>query len=95
MENRAAAWTLIGVVVGFKAWAVLLIFLMAPTGEAVHFLIAMNWPILVGLAVLVALPATFWLRLVRTRSRRRQLVWEEWHPEEGRPSGQEPTRRRS
>ncbi len=79
MENRAAAWTLIGVVVGLKAWAVLIVFLFDPSAEALLFMLAMNWPIIALAAAALAVPAAFWLRLVRVRAKRRRLQWQEWH----------------
>lgn len=83
---RAAAWTFIGVVLGFKLWTIILILLFWPTGEALLLMLAMNWPFLLGALVLIAGPALVWYRLLRARARRRRLLWEEWHLEDRRPS---------
>jgi len=78
LENRAAAWTLVSVVLGLKAWAALLILLNQPTGRAVVFLLAMNWPLFLLVAAFLGASATVWLRLLRVRARRRRLLWQEW-----------------
>lgn len=78
MEARAAAWTLFGVVIGFKLVGALLILLMSPSGEAITFLVVMNWPFIVAAAVAVTPPTIFLARLVRARARRAELLKQEW-----------------
>lgn len=83
MEDRAAVWTLVGVVVGLKAWAVLLILLNQPSSRAVVFLLAMNWPLVLLAAAMLGASAAVWLRLLRARARRRILLRQEWDLESG------------
>lgn len=78
MENRAAAWVLVSVVLGLKVWAALLILANQPTGRAVIFLLAMNWPLFLLVAAFLGASLTVWLRLLRVRARRRRLLRQEW-----------------
>ena len=75
-----AAWTLVGVLLAFKLVTITLIFIAAnPTDNLVPMLVAMNWPWLIVLGVLLSVvPFGYWLRLVRARARRRQLQRAEW-----------------
>lgn len=78
--NCVAAWTLIGVLLVFKAVTITLIFFMArPNPQLVAQLVAMNWTWLIVLGILLSvIPSGLWFRLVRARSRRRQLQRLEW-----------------
>jgi hypothetical protein len=78
--NCTAAWTLVGVLLAFKAVTITLILIVArPDDGLVVKLVAMNWLWLIVLGVLLsAIPFGLWFRLVRARSRRRQLQRSEW-----------------
>jgi hypothetical protein len=82
VNHRAAIWTFVGVLVGFKLWSVFLIYLFADTSGTTEFLLATHflW-IAVPIALLVA-PAIFWSRLIRARARRKKLLESEWNVEE-------------
>jgi drug/metabolite transporter (DMT)-like permease len=75
-----AAWTLIGVLLTFKAVTITLIFIMArPNDQLVVQLVAMNWLWLIVFGILMsAIPFGLWFRLMRARARRRQLQRSEW-----------------
>lgn len=94
---RAAIWWLVITTLGFKLWATVLIYLMVAqmSPESLWLLIATNLPHVAGVLVVVALPVAFWVRLLRVRARRKQLLRAEWCVDErasGKPS---PVRRRS
>jgi membrane protein implicated in regulation of membrane protease activity len=76
-----AAWTLVGVLLAFKAVTITLIFLAArPSDNPIPMLLAMNWPWLIVLGLLISvIPIGFWIRLLRARARRRQLQRSEWN----------------
>lgn len=78
--NCTAAWTLVGVLLAFKAITITLVFLAAhPADNLAAMLIAMNWLWLIVLGILLtAIPFGLWFRLLRARSRRRQLQRSEW-----------------
>ncbi len=81
MGNRAAAWAVAGPLIAFKIWVIVLILMVAPHDDAVGFLVATNWPLLVVIGLLVAGPALAWWRLVRVRARRGRLRRAEWELE--------------
>lgn len=86
MAYRTAALTFAGVLIGFKLWSVLLIYMFSSEGGTTAFLLGTHvlW-ILVPIALLWA-PVLFWYRLIRTRRRRRELERAEWHVEERPPA---------
>jgi hypothetical protein len=71
---------MVAVLVTFKLVTVVLILLVAqPTGSSLPMLLAMNWPWLIVLAVLLSVvPFGFWFRLARARAHRRRLQRAEW-----------------
>ena len=77
-DGRAALWTFLGMAIGFKVITSVLIFAMMPSAHSALFLIGMNWYWLVLPVVVLALPAMFWFRLMRVRSKRRELIRSEW-----------------
>jgi len=79
--RRIAIW-FIGILVAFKLWTVLLIVIYSSTWETVQFLVANHvlW-FTVG-AALVWGPALFWVRLMRLRAQRRELIRSEWEVED-------------
>jgi drug/metabolite transporter (DMT)-like permease len=78
--NCTAAWALVGVLLAFKAVTITLIIVVAYPGEnLVPMVIAMNWPWLIVLGVLLSvIPFGFWFRLARARAKRRRLQRAEW-----------------
>jgi hypothetical protein len=81
-DDRRAMYAYFGVLAAFKLFTLVAILLYMSSWNAIVFVVANHvlW-ITVG-AILIAGPATFWGRLVRVRSRRRQLLAEEWRVEE-------------
>ena len=77
-DGRAALWTFLGMVIGFKLITSLLIFYLEPSFSSAVFLVGMNWywPLLPLLLLVV--PAMFWFRLRRVRAKRRKLILAEW-----------------
>ena len=71
---------MIGVLLAFKVVTIGLILVVSNAAEmAILPLIAMNWLWLIVLGVfLSAIPFAYWCRLLRARSRRKQLKRSEW-----------------
>ena len=82
MEGRAALWTLVGIVIFFKVYTIVLIALFDRSGEMVLLMLAMNFPYILGVIALAAIPALVGFRLLRGRTKRNRLLYEEWHVEE-------------
>ena len=81
-ERRVALWTLVGVIVFFKIYTVVLVMIFDRSAEMFIFMAAMNFPfILAGLAI-VAVVGLVWFRLLRGRAKRSQLLREEWYVDE-------------
>ena len=81
METRAALWTLIGIFIVFKLVTTAAIAMYAaPNGveTAIHLFFAFHWPFILGGLVFAVAPTMFWLRLIRMRRRRAQLLASEW-----------------
>jgi hypothetical protein len=69
------AWGFIWVLTAFKAFTTLAILWFAvPWTGAVHFVWIHAIPIFAFLALVLAIPAVFWYRLVRVRAKRRRLI---------------------
>lgn len=82
MEDKAALWTLVGVIAFFKIYTVVLVMIFDRSAEMFIFMAAMNFPfILAGLAV-IAVVGLVWFRLLRGRARRSQMLREEWYVDE-------------
>ncbi|MBI3967264.1 MAG: hypothetical protein HY329_16640 [Chloroflexi bacterium] len=83
--DHKAAWALIGILVAFKLFTAVLIFLASPSGGSFKFLLAMNvaWiaVIALGVGIVVGLPALFLYRKMRVRAKRDKLIYAEWHVE--------------
>jgi hypothetical protein len=81
-DDRRAMYAYFGILAAFKLFTLVAILIYMSSWDAIIFVVVSHvlW-IAVG-AALVAGPATFWARLVRVRSRRRQLLSQEWHVEE-------------
>lgn len=75
-------WVFFGILLGFKLWTLLLVLIVAATWDTVEFILATHvlW-ITVG-AFLLWAPVLFWVRLMRVRARRRELLRAEWEVED-------------
>src|SRR5215212_1609601 len=71
--NCTAAWTLVGVLCAFKiATIALILWLAYPHPHLGPMLLAMNWPWLIVLGMLLSvIPFGFWFRMARARAKRR------------------------
>jgi hypothetical protein len=78
--NCTAAWTLVGVLLVYKAVTIALIYVAASASNTAGFLLlATNWIWLIVLGIFLSvLPFALWFRLLRARSRRAQLRRSEW-----------------
>lgn len=79
MSYRAAAVTFAGVMIGFKLWSVILIYVVWGGDGTTTFLLGTHvlW-IAIPLLLLWA-PLMFWFRLYRVRRRREVLLESEWN----------------
>lgn len=80
-DSKAALWTFVGMIVGFKIITSIIIFMMEPTVASAAFLIVMQWYWLLIPLPFVIVPVLFWVRLWKVRRRRRQLIRSEWQVE--------------
>lgn len=84
MDYRAPLWTLVGIFIIFKVATTAMIIIADPAGvgTTLAIFVAFHWPMMVaGLIIGVAfltLSILFRLRLLRMRSRRRELEAAEW-----------------
>ena len=77
-DSKAALWTFVGMILGFKIITSIIIFVMEPSIGSAAFLLAMQWYWLILPIPLVVVPALFWYRLWKVRRRRRELIRSEW-----------------
>jgi dolichyl-phosphate-mannose--protein O-mannosyl transferase len=79
MPYRTAALTFAGVLIGFKLWSVILIYVVWGGEGTTTFLLGTHvlW-IAVPLLLLWA-PTMFWYRMMRMRRRRQALLEAEWN----------------
>jgi drug/metabolite transporter (DMT)-like permease len=84
-HNTTAAWTMVGVICALKIFTIGLVCVLAAShGHAdphfAVFVVVTQWPWLIPIAlVLGVIPFGLWFRLVRARSKRRQLQYAEWN----------------
>ena len=86
MENKAALWTLVGVIAFFKIYTVVLVMIFDRSAEMFIFMAAMNFPFILGGLAILAVVGLVWFRLLRGRAKRSQLLREEWHVDEEEPT---------
>ncbi|MEX2426094.1 MAG: hypothetical protein WD401_04945 [Thermomicrobiaceae bacterium] len=79
MTNRTAALTFAGVLVGFKLWSILLIYLIGGGEGTTTFLLGTHVLWLAVPVVLLWAPAIFWYRIIKVRRKREQLLESEWN----------------
>jgi hypothetical protein len=77
MENRGALLTVAIPLIAFKIWFAILLLTYAPNRDAVIWIAATHWPLLIIMAFLVA-PGVATYRLLRARARRERLRRSEW-----------------
>lgn len=79
-ESCTAAWVLVAVLLAFKVVTITLVIVVAtPHSDLLPMIVAMNWVWLIPLGLLIsAIPFGYWYRLVRARTKRRQLLRAEW-----------------
>jgi hypothetical protein len=77
MENRGALLAVALPLIAFKIWFAILLLTYAPNRDAVVWIAATHWPLLIVLGLLV-IPALQTYRLLRARARREQLKRSEW-----------------
>lgn len=82
MEDKAALWTLVGVIAFFKIYTVVLVMIFDRSAEMFIFMAAMNLPFIIGGLGIVAVVGLVWFRLLRGRAKRSQLLREEWYVDE-------------
>jgi hypothetical protein len=80
-DSKAALWTFVGMIAGFKIITSIIIFVMEPSIASAAFLVAMQWYWLLIPLPFIIVPALFWYRLWKVRRRRRQLIRSEWKVE--------------
>ena len=76
--GRAAMWTYIWVMVGFKIVTAAFLLWYTHAFYTVAVLLALHIPWMVGALVLVAVPGAFWFRLIKVRARRAELIRQEF-----------------
>ncbi len=81
-ERRVALWTLVGVIVFFKIYTVVLVMIFDRSAEMFIFMAVMNFPFILGGLAIVAVVGLVWFRLLRGRARRSRLLREEWYVDE-------------
>ena len=78
-DGVTAAWWMIGITIAFKVGLSLWVLIAYPSAQNLIMQIALNWPWLLAIVVLVASPAVFWARMVRVRAKRAKLQRAEWN----------------
>lgn len=81
-DDRRAMYAYFGILAAFKLFTLVAILIYMSSWDTMVFVLASHVVWIAIAAVLIAGPATFWARLVRVRSRRRQLLAQEWYVEE-------------
>lgn len=94
-EARAAAWTFLSVLIGFKVVIVCTIVWMQPSWASTVVVIGLHGYWLAAPLIFLFLPTPIWVRLLRARSRRRKLIRSEWQVEPTPDRGVEPAGRPS
>ena len=78
-ENRAAMWTYIWVMVGFKLVTAGILLYFTHSYMTFAILITLHIPWIVGAVAMLALPSAFWYRLLKVRARRSELIRQEFN----------------
>jgi hypothetical protein len=85
-EARAAAWLFLSVFIAFKVVVIAVIVALQPSWSGASVLIALHGYWLLAPLIFLFLPTPIWVRLLRMRARRKQLIRSEWQVEpSGRP----------
>jgi hypothetical protein len=78
MESRGAILAVAVPLIAFKIWFAILLLSYAPTKDAVTWIAATHWPLLIVIVILIAGPGIATYRLLRARARRERLRQSEW-----------------
>lgn len=89
MDQRGAIWAVAGPLILFKIWVIVLLLMYAPVPDGIEGIIATQWPFVVIVLFLVAVPGLAWYRLVRVRARRAKLRRQEWMLDQPKPGAEE------
>ncbi|MGH2364210.1 MAG: hypothetical protein ACRDGF_01645 [Chloroflexota bacterium] len=76
--EKAAMWTYVGVLVAFKIVTAIFILYYTHAFAVIAILLLLHLPWVVGAIALFGAPGTYWLRLVRVRARRKELIRQEF-----------------
>ena len=85
-DDLSAAWMMIWVMIAFKVGLTIWILVAYPSGYNLFMQLALNWPWLLAMVLIVAAPAVFWWRMIRVRAKRAKLQHAEWHVDESLPT---------
>ena len=80
--GKAAMWTYIWVMVGFKVLTGIFLLYYTRTFYTWAVLIALHIPWLLAAVLLIVLPGACYWRMVKVRARRAELLRQEFHVEE-------------
>ena len=83
MEGRGALLAVAVPLIAFKVWFAILLLTYSPTHDAVVWIAATHWPMLIVVGLLIAGPGIATYRLLKVRARREQLRRSEWMVERG------------
>ena len=78
-ENRAAMWTYIWVLVGFKVVTAAFLLYFTHAFSTFAILIALHIPWIAGALFMLGVPSAFWYRLLKVRARRAELIRQEFN----------------
>jgi hypothetical protein len=84
MQYHSAALTFAGVLIVFKLWSVVLIYMYSSGDGVANFLIGTHVLWIAIPVLLLWAPAAFWFRMLRVRRRRKVLLESEWNVERDR-----------
>ncbi|HLY68024.1 MAG TPA: hypothetical protein VKU60_20965 [Chloroflexota bacterium] len=88
--GRAAMWTYIWVMVGFKVVTAAFLLYFTHSFYTWAVLIALHIPWIAGALILMGVPGMFYWRLVKVRARRAELIRQEFNVEPPRQELGEP-----
>jgi dolichyl-phosphate-mannose--protein O-mannosyl transferase len=89
MPYRTAALTFAGVLIGFKLWSVILIYVVWGGEGTTTFLLGTHVLWIAVPLLLLWTPTMFWYRMMRMRRRRQALLEAEWNVTQEPPARRE------
>lgn len=79
-NERRRAWTYFGILFAYKLWTAILVFVFfAWSTDNLNLVVMMHFGWIAIILALIALPAFYYYRLVRVRTKRERLKHAEWH----------------